>query len=156
MDPIRPPSPASQQCVSYPIPEVSVPQLVGQLYATSSPPDRSRLLEFLMRRLGILALVPIADGIFSTIRFRSGWPDPHVALEDANRVQAGDIVQLVDRVQHVGFDAIDGLAVIVASSPVIASSATAALLVALLLQGQQARRAARQLAQPDPDLDPLT
>lgn len=156
MDPIRAPSSPTQQLPAYPSSQMSLPQLVGEVYATASPPERSRLLEFLMRPLGLLALVPVAGGIFSSIRFRSGWPDPHVALEDTNRVQAGDIVQLVDRVQQVSSDAIDGLAAIVATCPVIAGSAAAALLLALLVQGQLARLTARQLAQPDPDLDPLT
>lgn len=154
MDPIRSTSPRSQQPSAYPISEMSLPQLVGQVYATASPPVRGRLLEFLMRPLGVLALVPIADGIFSSIRFRKGWPDPHVAMEDANRVRAGDIVQLVDRVQQVSSDAIDGLAAIVTGSPMITSSAAAALLVALLVHGDHARRTARQWTQPDPDLDP--
>lgn len=111
------------------------------------------MLEFLLRPLGVLALVAIADGVFAKIRFRSGWPDLHVSLEDANRVQRDDIAQLVDHVQHVSIDAIDGLAGIVASSPVIASSAAAALLVAMLVQHDHARRAQRQLSRDDPDMD---
>ncbi len=155
MEPSHTPSPATQDLPGYQTAEISLPQLVGQVYATAPAPERSRLLEFLMRPLGVLALVAVADGIFARIRFGSGWPDPHVALEDANRVQAGDIAQLVDRVQLVSSDAIDGLTAIVAGSPVIASSAAAAILVAMLVQRQHARRSARQLAQADPELDPL-
>ena len=78
--------------------DMSVGQLVAEVYASSPAPLRSRLLAFLLRPLGVLALVAIADGIFAKIRFRSGWPDPQVALEDANRVQPGDIAALVERV----------------------------------------------------------
>lgn len=155
MEPNRTQSPPSLDLMDYPASDVSLPQLVGQVYATAPAPERSRLLEFLMRPLGVLALVAVADGIFAKILFRSGWPDPHVALEDANQIQAGDIAQLVDRVQQVSADAIDGLAAIVAGSPIISSSAAAAILVALLVQQQLARRVARQMARSDPDLDPL-
>lgn len=153
MEPIYNQAPASQDLMSHRSAQASLPQLVGQVYAAAPPPERSRLLEFLMRPLGVLPLVVIADGIFAKIRFGTG-SDLHVTLEDANLVQPADIVQLVDRVQQVSSDAMDGLATIVASSPVISTSAAAAMLVALLVQHQLARRTARQLAQPDPDLDP--
>lgn len=134
--------------------ELSVGQLVAEVYASSPAHERSRLLAFLLRPLGVLALVTIADGIFAKIRFRSGWPDPHVALDDANRVQPGDIAALVERVQQVSTDAVDGLAAIVAGSPVIASSAAAAVLVAMLVQHASARRVADAEAPHDPDFEP--
>lgn len=155
MEPSDNPSTSTQDLPGYRTAGISLPQLVGQVYATAPAPERRRLLEFLMRPLGVLALIAVADGIFARIRFGSGWPDPHVALEDANLVQAGDIAQLVDRVQMVSIDAIDGLTAIVASSPMIASSAAAAILVAMLAQRQHARHLAQQQARLDPDLDPL-
>lgn len=103
-----------------------------------------------MRPLGVLSLVAIANGIFAKIRFHSGWPEVHVPLDDVDRVQAGDITALVDRVQMVSTDAIDGLAGIVSASPVLAGSAAAALLVAMLVQRAGARRAHDE----DVDLDP--
>ena len=121
--------------------EITVAQLVGQVYEAAAPVDRSRLLEHLLRPLGVLAMVAIANGIFAKIRFRSGWPEMHVQLEDANRVQARDVAALVDRVQQVSTDTIDGLSQIVAASPVMASSAAAVLLVAVLVQHARTRRA---------------
>jgi hypothetical protein len=150
---VNKPSPLRDLSISRPA-DISVGQLVGEVYASSPAPERSRLLEFLLRPLGVLALVTIADGIFAKIRFRSGWPDPHVALEDANRVQPGDIAALVDRVQQVSTDAVDGLASIVAGSPVIASSAAAAMLVALLVQRERTRRATEATTPHDPDFEP--
>ena len=96
----------------------------------------------------------IADGIFARIRFRGGWPDLHVRLDDVNRVQAGDVTALVDRVQQVSGDAVDGLASIVSASPVMASSAAAALLVAMLVQHARTRRAAQAAWGDDPDFEP--
>lgn len=134
--------------------EISVSQLVGEVYAAAPAPDRSRLLEYLLKPLGVLALVTIADGIFAKIRFRGGWPDLHVRLDDVNLVQPSDVTALVDRVQQVSGDAVDGLASIVSASPVMASSAAAALLVAMLVQHARTRRAAHQASGDDPDFEP--
>ena len=80
--------------------EITVSQLVGEVYAAAPAPDRSRLLAYLFKPLGVLALVTIADGIFAKIRFGGGWPDLHVRMDDVNRVQPGDVTALVDRVQQ--------------------------------------------------------
>ena len=120
---------------------LSVPQLVGQVYAAAPAVDRSHMLEHLLRPLGVLALVAVADGVFAKIRFRGGWPDLHVRLEDAQNVQASDIVSLVDYVQQVSIHAVDGLAQMLATTPMMATSAAAGLLVTLLLQRARSRRA---------------
>lgn len=132
----------------------SLSQLVGSVYAAAARADRSRMREFLIRPLGALALVAVANGIFASIRFGRSWSDPQVALDSAERIQPGDIAQLVERLQLLGNDAIDGLSTIVTGSPEIAGSAAATLLVALLLQRRNARVAARNVSQLDPDLDP--
>ncbi|MDO8457984.1 MAG: hypothetical protein Q7T07_13860, partial [Burkholderiaceae bacterium] len=88
--------------------ETAIAQLVAQVYETAPPAVRSRLLEHLLRPLGVLSLVAIADGIFAKIRFRSGWPDLHVRFEDAKNVQASDVVALVERVQLVSVESLDG------------------------------------------------
>ena len=106
-----------------------------------SPAERSRLLEHLLRPLGVLSLVAVANGIFASIRFRSGWPDMHVRAEDAQAVQVGDVVTLVNHVQQVSMHAVDGLADMLAASPVMAGSGAAALLMSLLVQRSRNRRA---------------
>src|SRR5512133_27979 len=80
--------------------ELTVPQLVGQVYEAAPAAYRSRMLEQLLRPLGVLALVAVADGIFAKIRFRGGWPELHVRLEDAQNVRMSDVVTLVDYVQQ--------------------------------------------------------
>ncbi|MEO7937202.1 MAG: hypothetical protein ABIR55_01120 [Burkholderiaceae bacterium] len=153
MEPVHTVPAQSQELAISQANDDALPQLVGQIYAAAPGPERSRLLEFLMRPLGVLALVAVADGIFAKIRFSAGWPHLHVPLEDANRIQPDDIAQLVDRVQQVSTDAMDGLAAVVGSSPVIAGSTAAVILVAMLVQRQYMRRNADALAQSDPDLD---
>jgi len=120
---------------------LSVPQLVGQVYEEAPAVEKGHMLEHLLRPLGVLALVAVADGIFAKIRFRGGWPDLHVRLEDAQNVQASDVITLVDYVQQVSVQAVDGLSQILAATPTMATSAAAGLLVTLLVQRAKSRRA---------------
>ncbi len=124
-----------------PVSEAAIAQLVGQVYEIAPPAERSRLLEHLLKPLGVLSLVAIANGIFASIRFRSGWPDLHVRVEDAQNVQPGDVITLVSHVQQVSVHAVDGLADMLASSPMMTGSAAAALLMTVLMQRSQNRRA---------------
>ena len=114
-------------------------QLVGKVYETAPVTFQSSLLEHLMRPLGVLALVSIANGIFAKIRFRSSWPDMRVQLADAQNVQVSDVIALVDRVQQVSVEALDGVAQMLAASPLMASSAAAAVLVTLLVNRARTR-----------------
>ena len=118
----------------------SIAQLVGQVYAAAPPAEQSRLLTHLLRPLGVLSLVAVANGIFATMRFRSGWSDMHVRVEDAQNVQTSDIITLVSFVQQVSTHAVDGLADMLATSPVMTGSA-AALLTMLLVRRARSRRA---------------
>lgn len=120
---------------------LTVPQLVGQVYEAAPVADRGHMLEQLLRPLGVLALVAVADGVFAKIRFRGGWPDLHVRLEDAQSVQASDVITLVDYVQQVSVQAVDGLAQMLTMTPMMATSAAAGLLVTLLVQRARTRRA---------------
>lgn len=121
--------------------EISIAQLVGQVYESAPPAERSRLLEHLLRPLGVLSLVAVANGIFASIRFRSGWPDIHIRPEDAQNVEASDVITLVNHVQQVSFHAVDGLATMLATSPVLTGSAAAAMLMTVLVQRARSRRA---------------
>ena len=121
-------------------PEIPIAQLIAQVYESAPPALRSRLLEHLLRPLGVLALIAVANGIFAKIRFRSGWPDMHVRLEDAQNVQASDIIALVDYVQQVRVESVDGLARMLTASPVMAGSAAGALLVTVLMKRARTRR----------------
>ena len=121
--------------------EATSAQQGGQVHAIAPPADRRRLLEHLLKPLGVLAVVAVANGIFANIRFRSGWSDLHVRLEDAQSVQPSDVITLVDYVQQVSIHAVDGLTDMLGASPVVAGSAAAALLMTLLMQRSRSRRA---------------
>ena len=118
---------------------IPIPQLVGQVYELAPATVRGRILEHLLRPLGLLSLLVVANGIFAKIRFRTGWQDMGVHLDDVQNVQVSDVIALVDRVQLVSVESVDSLAQIIRSSPVMAGSAAAALLVTVLMQRARAR-----------------
>ena len=132
--------------------ERSIPELVAEIYDAAPPPERGRLLEQLMRPLGVLSLFGIAGGVFANIRFRSGWRDMNVRLEDLHNVHTSDVIALVDHAQQVSVETVDALAQWLPSSSILSGSAAAALLVTLLLRRARARQAAvprRAPAAPD-------
>lgn len=124
--------------------ELSVAQLVGEVYEVAPAAERGRLLEVLLRPLGVLSVAAVANGIFAKIRFRSGWQELHVRPEDLGNVRATDVIALADYAQRASVDAVASLAQMLASSPVLAGTATVALLVALLAREVRSRRAANE------------
>ena len=125
--------------------EVTIAQLVGEVYEAAPAVERGRLLEQLLRPLGVLSVLAVANGIFAKIRFRSGWQDIRVQLDDIQHVRAVDVMALVDYVQQASVESVDGLAQLIAASPLVSTSAAAAMLVTLLVQSRsQASRRARR------------
>ena len=135
------PALASSNEASRQLSQNSIAQLVGEVYESAPLAERSRLLEHLIRPLGVLSLVAVANGIFAKIRFRSGWPEIHIQPEEVQNVQASDVITLVNHVQQVSLQAVDSLADMLTASPVLTSSAAAALLVTVLMQHARNRRA---------------
>jgi hypothetical protein len=118
--------------------EVSVPHLVGSVYESAPPAERSRLLEHLMRPLGVLSLAAVANGVFAKLRFLGGWPDLHVRPEDAESIRAEDVIALVEYVQQASSDVMYGLVRILSESPALSTVAGATVLIAVL--ASRARR----------------
>ncbi|MDE2452107.1 MAG: hypothetical protein KGL43_00815 [Burkholderiales bacterium] len=122
-----------------PATEDRIPELVGAVYALAPAPERGRMIEHLLRPLGVLSLVAVAGGIFAKIRFRSGWQDMHVRLDDLLNVKPGDVVALADHAQQVSVETVDSLAQMLAASPMLAGTAAAVLLATLLIQRSRRR-----------------
>ena len=118
----------------------AIPELVAQVYEIAPPTERRHILEQLLRPLGVLSLVAVAHGVFASIRFRSGWSEMHIPLEELSRVHSSDVVALVEHAQQVSVEAVDGLAQMLLSSPQLAASAAGALLVALLVERSRRRQ----------------
>ena len=141
MKPNDTPSAALSQSLPLAASDQAIAQLVGQVYEAAPPTERSRLIAHLLKPLGVLSLVAVANGIFAKIRFRGGWPDLRVQAEDLHNVQSSDVIALVTRVQQVSVQVVDGLADLLTASPVMTRSAAAALLVTILLQRARSYRA---------------
>jgi hypothetical protein len=116
-------------------------QLVGRVYEAAPPALRRSLLEHLMRPLGVLSLVAVGGGVFAKLRFRGGWPELSIRMEDLQEVRPGDVLALVNHVQQMGTGFLTGLAQLLAHAPPgMAQSGAAVVLVALLLKKAQHRR----------------
>jgi hypothetical protein len=118
----------------------SISLLVGEVYQEAPPIERTRLLEHLMRPLGVLSLAVVANGVFSKMRFLSGWPELRIRPEDIDVVRTDDVIALVDYVQQASTEVIDGLVQLVSTSPVLTGSAAAALLITVLVQRARSNR----------------
>ncbi len=125
-------------------------QLVARAYQVASPAERGRLLEALIRPLGLLSLAAVANGLFATWHLRSRGGVLHVPAEETSRVSLPDLTALVEHIQQVGAEALDGLAGVLIGSPLITSSAAAALLFVLLVR----RAGKRPRLSPDADFEP--
>lgn len=141
MNPQNPGYSVSPRQPRFPTPATAIPQLVAEVYEAAPLAERTRLIAHLIRPLGVLSLVVVANGIFAKALFRSTWPDMQLRLEDISNVRPTDVIDLVDRVQQVSVEAVDGLAQLLTGSPLLAGSAAAVLLVAMLVQRSRSRRA---------------
>jgi hypothetical protein len=132
------------QALLDPLPEtavdLSVPKLIGQIYESAPLTLRARIIEHLMRPLGVLGLMAVANGIFVGIRLRDRTACPRVAIEDATAILPSDVVALADWAQQVSSEAIDGMSKLISTSPVLASSAAAAILLSLLMRQSTAAK----------------
>jgi hypothetical protein len=115
-------------------------ELVGSVYATAPPVEKTRLVAHLMKPLGILSLVAVANGVFASIRFRGASNDFPMGIDDVQNVQASDVIALASYAQQVSMQAVNGLAQILATSPAMMSSAAALLLLQILMRQSRQRR----------------
>ncbi|QNK67203.1 hypothetical protein [Variovorax sp. PAMC26660] len=133
--------------------ELAIPTLVAQVYESAPAAERCHLVETLLRPLGVLSLVAIANGIFAKIRFRNAGQELNVRVDDLQNVHAADMVALVHHAQQVSVETVDSLVHLLTSSGGLAGSAAAALLIGLLVQRARSRRSTQAQAD-DSSLDP--
>ncbi|HEX8884480.1 MAG TPA: hypothetical protein VF797_08335 [Noviherbaspirillum sp.] len=116
-----------------------VSELVARLYGDAPPAEKSRLLEPLLRPLGLLALFALADGAFARIWLRNGASELRVSPDDAQAISADQIADLVRYLEQASVGALDGLCQVIGASPLLAGSASAVLVV-LVLRRLRSRR----------------
>ena len=122
-------------------PALSLPELVSEVYEAAPTAERSRLLEHLLRPLGVLSLAAVANGIFSKILFLGGWPQLRIRPEQLESVRTEDVIALVEYVQQASWEVMDGLVQLVSESPVMSATAAATLLIPVLLNRARRRQA---------------
>jgi len=138
---MHPKNSLSRQPQALAAPDLSIAQLVGQVYEAAPPLVQKRLLAQLIQPLGLLSLAAVANGIFASLRFRSAEANNPAGLESVSHsVQTHDVITLVNYVQQVSLQAVDGLAEMLAASPVVTGSTAAAVLISVLVQRTRKRR----------------
>lgn len=90
--PVHTTSIASQQSL--------LPLWVAGLYREAQASLRAQLLERLMRPLGLLGLVGVADGAFAALRQRHGWKSADITAEDTQLIDADQVFQLAAYLQE--------------------------------------------------------
>ena len=112
-------------------------KLVGKVFESAQLPLRARLLEQLLRSVGLLSLIAVASGIFAKIRFRNRSPDVHLQIEDVQSVQSSDVVALVEHVLQTQGDVLRGLTQVLRDAPSTAEAGATAVLMAILGERQR-------------------
>ena len=85
------------------------PEQVGDLFEAASPDDRLKIVEHLIRPLGVMPLVTVADGVFAKIRFKGGWPALNIQRQDIAALRRRDVVQLAEYLQQEDERVLHGL-----------------------------------------------
>lgn len=128
-----------------------VPELVAAVFEAAPLPERKRLLELMIRPLGVLSLAAVANGLFAQIALRSNWTRFQLQTEDVQNVQSDDVFALAHYVQQVSVHSFDGMRQVLTGSPALMGTTAAALLLTLLTK-EIKRRNAR--ADTEKDFDP--
>jgi hypothetical protein len=126
--------------------------LVANVFEVAPPPERKRLLELLIRPLGLLSLAVVANGIFAKMGLRSNWTSISVQADDVSSVQRDDVMALALHVQQISSHAFDGMRTVLTNSPTLMGSTAAVLLLTLLTQEYKRRSAAALEKDFDPPL----
>lgn len=137
-----------------PASDLAIPTLVAEVYESARTEERCHLVEVLLKPLGILSLVAIANGVFATIRFRDAGRELDVRADDLQHVHSADMVALVHHAQQVSVETVDSLVSLLTTSGGMASSSAAALLIGLLVQRAWSRRISERASVVDASFDP--
>ncbi len=113
-------------------PPQNIPDLLAELYREAPEKLRPKLLEFLLRPVGPLAIVTIASGAFAHLLFRLRLNGASISLDDAARISSEHVLQLARYVEQCSPHALMRIGTLISGSPVcVATMSGSALLVAL-------------------------
>jgi hypothetical protein len=118
-----------------------VPALLGRVFAEAPIPLKKRLLEHLLKPLGLLSLATVCNGAFANVALNRNWA---IQPELVKTVDSEQIMALTAYVQQVSVHAVTGLSQVLTASPWLQGSVAASALVAMLI------KRAREQHLPDP------
>ena len=113
--------------------------LVKQVYRAAPMEIQRKILNTVVRQLGILSLVAVANGIFARAAIQ--WPQaaPNIPLDQVPSIKIEDVWELLDFAYQVSSDVFDGLTQLIVASPKIANTASGLLLVAWIAKRRKYR-----------------
>ncbi|MEK8031100.1 hypothetical protein AACH06_09765 [Ideonella sp. DXS29W] len=109
-----------------------VPLYVSGVFREAPLAFRAQLVECLMRPMGALGLVAVANGVFAAVRHRHGWDRLQVTIEDTARITADQVLELSAYLQQAAPEVFRQVADLVGRQPVVASGLSAVLLLQVL------------------------
>jgi hypothetical protein len=113
-------------------PAAELPDCVAELYRCAPATTRAMLLECLVRPVGLLALVAVADGVFAALRQRHGWQRLQVTVEDTASVTAEHVYQLATYLQQATPEVFRHLGKLLADNPAALTTLGGVLLLQTL------------------------
>ncbi len=109
-----------------------IAELIGDVYQAAQQDARLRLLDHLLRPLGALAVLGVAQGVFASVQFRRTRQDVQIEAEDLVAIRRADVVSLVRFVQQASIPTVCSLAELIQRMPAIASTGMGVALVGFL------------------------
>ena len=106
-----------------------VPLYVSGVFREAPVTFRAQLIETLMRPMGALGLVAVANGVFAAVRQRHGWERLQVTLDDAARITADQVLELSAYLQQAAPEVFRAVGELVSSQPAVAGGLSAILLM---------------------------
>ena len=109
-----------------------VPLYVSGVFREAPTPLRAQLIECLMKPMGALGLVAVANGVFAALRQRHGWHHLQVTLDDATRITGDQILELAAYLQQTTPEVFGQVGELVSRQPALTGSLSAVLLLHVL------------------------
>jgi len=110
----------------------NIPELISAVYETAPASVRTKLLEYLLRPVGPLALVAIATGAFGHLLYRLRRDAMPISLDDAARITSGHVLQLARYVEQCSPHVLLRIGSLIGANPIgVATIGGSALLIAL-------------------------
>ena len=116
-----------------------VPLYVSGVFREAPAWFRAQLIECLMKPMGALGLVAVANGVFAALRQRHGWQQLQVTLEDTSRITGEQVLELSSYLQQTAPEVFQRVGELVSRQPALTGSLSAMLLLHVLRRTMRRR-----------------